>query len=302
MTTVTGVSFQTGTTAGSPDWTPVSAANPLPVNASVTISPASLQNVNILQVGSAAIGLGAKLAASSFPVAIATDQTIAVSGTFAAAALQNVNITQMGSAAVALGQAAMVASMPVVIASNQSAVPVSGTVAATQSGTWTGVTITPSGTQTVGGQAASGATAAGNPVLLGGRAGTADPAAVADGQIVRELFDKIGRVVNAGFALPENYLDGFISSTATTAATIIASPGTASSIYITDLELSNTSTTQSVITLNNTAATQLVVPANGGREIHLQTPIKIAANTALTFTCVPAVTALLVGAQGYKGV
>lgn len=36
----------------------------------------------------------------------------------------------------ALGQAAMAASSPVVIASNQSAVPVSGTVAATQAGTW----------------------------------------------------------------------------------------------------------------------------------------------------------------------
>lgn len=37
----------------------------------------------------------------------------------------------------ALGQAAMAASQPVAIASDQSAIPVSGTVAATQSGTWT---------------------------------------------------------------------------------------------------------------------------------------------------------------------
>ena len=36
----------------------------------------------------------------------------------------------------ALGQTTMVNSMPVVIASNQTPVPVSGTVAATQSGTW----------------------------------------------------------------------------------------------------------------------------------------------------------------------
>lgn len=53
----------------------------------------------------------------------------------------------------ALGQTTMVNSMPVVIASNQTAVPVSGTVAATQSGTWnlnniTGTVSLPTGAAT----------------------------------------------------------------------------------------------------------------------------------------------------------
>jgi len=53
----------------------------------------------------------------------------------------------------ALGQTTMAASMPVVIASNQTAVPVSGTVAATQSGTWnlnniTGTVSLPTGAAT----------------------------------------------------------------------------------------------------------------------------------------------------------
>lgn len=69
----------------------------------------------------------------------------------------DVNLTEVGGAAIALGQAVMAASLPVVIASNQTAIPISGsvttggltdtqlratpvpvngTVAATQSGTW----------------------------------------------------------------------------------------------------------------------------------------------------------------------
>src|SRR6266481_5911146 len=305
-------------------WSAVTSGNPLPVNASVTVSPTSLQNVNITQVGSVAIAQGATTAAHSFPFAIATDQTIAVTGSFAAPALQNVNITQIGSAAAATGHGTAAGALRVelptdgtgvvglgagtqnigsVVASGtlsvNGTVPVSGSVSAIQSGSWT-TTIVPSGTQTVGGQAASGVAVAGNPLLLGARAATADPAAVADGQAVRILADKIGRFINAGFALPENNLDGFVTSGTTAAVTLIASPGTALAINVTDLELSNTSTTQTVITLNNTVATQLVIPANGGREIHFQTPIKLAAGNPLTFTMTPAVTSVLAGAQGFK--
>lgn len=43
------------------------------------------------------------------------------------------NLTEVGGAAIALGQTTMAASLPVTIASNQSAVPVSGTLAVTQS-------------------------------------------------------------------------------------------------------------------------------------------------------------------------
>lgn len=44
----------------------------------------------------------------------------------------NVNLTQVGGSSIAIGQATESASLPVVIASNQSAVPVSGSVTATQ--------------------------------------------------------------------------------------------------------------------------------------------------------------------------
>lgn len=43
----------------------------------------------------------------------------------------DVNLTEVGGAAIALGQALMAASLPVVLASNQTAIPISGTVTAT---------------------------------------------------------------------------------------------------------------------------------------------------------------------------
>jgi hypothetical protein len=86
------------------------------------------------------------------PAFVYTSATTTPSGT------QDVNLIKVAGAAIALGQAAMAASLPVVIASNQSAVPVSGFL----------------NPQPVGGQAASGAADAGNPVKVAGSNGTND--------------------------------------------------------------------------------------------------------------------------------
>lgn len=198
------------------------------------------------------------------------------------------NLVQVGGSPLILGATTAAASIPVAIANDQTIIT-SGTSTLTGSVGVNGV---------VAPGSAVGTTA---PVLAGARAATQSPTAVTDGQAVDVMTDKIGRLINAGFAVPENNLDGFISSTGTGAVTLIAAQGTNVSIYVTDLEISNTSTTPATITLSNAAATQLLVPAGLGREVHLQTPIKIAANTALTFTTSPAVSSILVGAQGFKG-
>jgi len=110
---------------------------------------------------------GQKTMANSVPVVIASDQT-AIPVSFTPASTQDVNLTKVGGSAVALGQTTLANSIPVAIASNQSAlsvlatqlgawsvgrtwtlssgtdsvdvsgstITVSGTVAATQSGTW----------------------------------------------------------------------------------------------------------------------------------------------------------------------
>lgn len=85
--------------------------------------------------------LGAKTITNSTAVNIASDQVVPVSASAlplpagaATSALQTALNAQIPTT---LGQKTMANSLAVVIASDQSGVPVSGTVAATQSGTWT---------------------------------------------------------------------------------------------------------------------------------------------------------------------
>lgn len=91
--------------------------------------------------------------------------------------------------------------------------PISGTVAATQSGTWTiqpgntanttawkvdGSAVTQPvsiATNTPSGPTTSGASLTANPLTIGGLAKTALPTAVTDGQVVNRMLDKYGRAV-----------------------------------------------------------------------------------------------------------
>lgn len=61
----------------------------------------------------------------------------AISGNGGTLIDQSVNLSKVGGTSITLGQKTMTASLPVVFSSNQSNIPISGTVAATQSGTWT---------------------------------------------------------------------------------------------------------------------------------------------------------------------
>lgn len=72
----------------------------------------SATNVNLANVGGAAVALGQTTSGASIPVVIASNQTAVPQ-----------NVAQVSGAAVALGQTAMATSFPVVIANNQTAVP-----------------------------------------------------------------------------------------------------------------------------------------------------------------------------------
>lgn len=89
--------------------TAASATNPIPVS---TESSGGTSDVNLVQVGGAAISEGQKTMAASLPVAIASNQS----------AVPVSNATQLPAA---LGQTTMAASLPVTLASNQSALSVS---------------------------------------------------------------------------------------------------------------------------------------------------------------------------------
>ena len=103
------------------------------------------QNVNLDEVGGAAITLGTKTASASLPVILASDQpALPLSTGAATSALQttgNTSLSSIDSKTPALGQAVMASSSPVVIASDQSAIPVSASALPLPSGAATEATL-----------------------------------------------------------------------------------------------------------------------------------------------------------------
>ncbi len=95
--------------------------------------PPGVADVNLVQVGGAAITLGQTVMAASLPVTIASNQSaLAVTIPTPVPVTQAttpwvVNETQIGGAAYTLGQKTMANSAPVVLASDQSSIPVAAT-------------------------------------------------------------------------------------------------------------------------------------------------------------------------------
>jgi hypothetical protein len=258
-----------------------SVGNSLPVNASVSISPTSLQNVNITQLGSAAIVAGATTAAHSLPVAIATDQTIAVTGSFAAAALQNVNITQFGSVAIGQGQTTMLHSMPVVIASDQSTIPVSGTISVN------------GGTVAIGGAVTLAGT---SPVSIG----------TSGSVVINPGTNTIGFTVdalNTGYVIGTSAeFDQFSTINGTAAVTAVAA---FSGLHGNILDLlafrTDAGTAMATITLNVANSLQIPLPPSGGASPPVRIPIKSnGTNVAITYTSQVGITGF-VRAAGFSG-
>lgn len=157
------------------------------------------------------------------------------------------------------------------------------------------------GSQGVGGLAASGATVAGNPVLVGGSDGTnARSLSVAtDGHLIVDVMgsrahdatdadepvkiggrarstvitsvasddrtDAIytlqGYGVNHPFALPQSALTGTASSTGTGDTSVIAAQGAGITVNVTTISIYNDSTTNTYVNIKDGATTRLVLPA-----------------------------------------
>lgn len=121
---------------------------------SVDTSSIGTGDVNLVEVGGVAFAQGQRAIGSSLSVVLATGHAaVSVSGTVSATqgtspwvvsgtvtatptGTQDVNISQVGGASFAQGQRAIGSSLSVVLATSHAAVTVTGTVAATQSGTW----------------------------------------------------------------------------------------------------------------------------------------------------------------------
>ena len=209
---------------------------------------------------------------------------------------------------------------------------VSGTVTANQGGTWTvqpgntanttawlvtgtGGTFPVTGTfwqatqpvsiaatVAVAGDTANAASDAGNPVKIGGLAKTTNPTAVADGQRVNGLFDKVGKMVVAG-ALRQLKGVQTTTITATTETTIVTAgaAGVFQDLY--GLILANTSATAVNVAIKDaTAGTTRVtiqVPAGDTRGFTVPVDSAVVQATAAnnwTATLSAAVTSILVTA------
>lgn len=128
----------------------------------------------------------------------------------------------------------------------------------------------------------------GNPVKVGFKAynmdGTAPGTAVAENDRANGISDVYGRQF-VETAHPNLWQAMGLYSTAQTDVSVKAAPGAGLSLYITDIVVS-TDTAMSVFFEQSTTKVYgtLYLAANGGASSHFRTPIKLPANTALTFT------------------
>jgi hypothetical protein len=255
----------------------------LPISGTLTATFTGTSAVNITQVGGTAIAIGSATMASSFPVVIASDQktlTTIISGT------PLVNLSQVGGTAITLGSAAAASCIPVVLATNQTAIPISGSITATNpSVSTTATTLPPQAT------------------LIGGRAQTGEVSTTAYGNGNLSVFatDLLGKPIVIPYANKENWVAGVASSVVTTLTQVIASINATNKIYITSMQLSNPSATTIVMTFNDPNKSNFIVPAGGGSNPPFPVPLAFTLGSAVAFTCSVAISTAYVNAQGFSG-
>lgn len=113
--------------------------------------------------------------------------------------------------------------------------------------------ISAAGAQKVEGGAASGAAVAGAPMQAGGRAATANPTAVTDGQAAYAMLDKLGKPVVVPFAPRLLTIQNLITLTATTETTLLAAAA-ATFHDLVLLMITNTSATAVRVDIRDTTA------------------------------------------------
>lgn len=224
---------------------------------------------------------------------------------------------------------------------NGGSLTVDGTVAATQSGTWTlgansgvdigdvtinnasggsavniqdgGNSITVDGTVTASntaGDVAHDSADSGNPVKIGGKAVSSEPTAVANADRANLITDLVGKLITLPYANPENFVSGAITTamTGTTSTSLVAAPGAGLRNYITTIIVSNahaTVGTDVIIQDGNAGTTLMTIPAAalyGGAVINLPVPLRQpTTNTAIYCANVTTGASTKVSAVGYKG-
>lgn len=163
------------------------------------------------------------------------------------------------------------------------------------------------GTVTVRGANASGASIAANPVTIGARAATANPTAVADGQVVNGMKDKLGRTIVVPGHIRDLVTFGTVTITGTAETTILAAGAAGVFHDITSIKFANTSATAVRVDLREATGSNVVdcfyVPAGDMRGAVYTTPYKqnFAANN-WTAQVSAAVTDVRISIQAVKNI
>jgi len=161
------------------------------------------------------------------------------------------------------------------------------------------------------GTATPGSAAPSSAIYVGGLGKTADPTAVTDGQLVAMLMDKLGRIVTSPYAIPENALNGQITSamtgTTSTAVTGMGAQGAGVRVYVTACIIGNShATAGTMVNLQDGSGGSVLAqipaaPAYGGGVVPFPTPIKTTANTGLFAVNATTGSSTFVSCTGYKG-
>lgn len=239
--------------------------------------------------------------------------SITVDGTVAATQSGAWNVTNAGTFAVQAAQSGTWTVQPGNTA-NTTAWLVTGTggtfpVTGTLTGVTTVTTVTTVSTLTGGGVAHDGADS-GNPLKIGGRAVSAELAAVANNDRADFVTDLTGKQIVLPYSNPENFVSGAITTamTGTTSTSLVAAPGAGLRNYITQITVSNahaTVGTDVVIQDGSGGTTLYTLPAAaayGGASITFNVPLRQpTTNTALFCANVTTGASTKVSASGYKG-
>lgn len=142
-----------------------------------------------------------------------------------------------------------------------------------------GNSITVDGTvsATAAGDVAHDGIDSGNPVKIGGKARTANPTAVANGDRVDAFYDKVGRPAVVVGQVRDLMVHQYTQLANTTQTTVLAAGGSGVFHDLTQLILTNASGTAVSVTFKDATSgtTRLVVDlaANGGAVIHFPRPL-----------------------------
>ncbi len=251
---------------------------------------------------------------------VITDTTSTTAVTQATAA--NLNATVVGSGAAGTAATGVVtvqgiASMTKLLVTPDSvALPANQSVNVAQVAGTNTVTGGVAGTLGVGGNVATNVAIGTNPINLGAQAVSSENTAVTATRMAQLVTDLVGKLIVLPYANPENFVSGAITSamTGTTSTSLVGAPASGLRNYITQITVSNASTTvpTDILIQDGSGGTTLyVIPAPAGigtgtgaagATLTFPTPLRQPTTaTAIFVANVTTGSSTKVSASGYKG-